>query len=168
MNNFEFKKCKLCGLDKNVNEFQNFILNKKNYQRKQCKSCISFNAHKRYESHVKQRMIDKKYSSYESYFQNLILKRNRNQELNVNDLMDILKKQNFKCSLTGYEFVLEPNHYLLPSIDRIVSGAYGGKYTKNNIRIICHAANSFRNKWDDDIFFKICKSVVEHNNIYNK
>ena len=168
MNDIKFKKCTLCGLDKNVDEFQNFILNKKTYQRNQCKSCLSTNAHKRYESHIKQRMTDKKYSSYESYFAHLILKRNRNKELNVDELIDILKNQNFKCSLTGYEFVLEPKHYLLPSIDRIISGANGGKYTKDNIRIVCHAANSFKNKWNDDIFLKICKSVVEHNNIYNK
>lgn len=167
MNNSEIKKCKSCGILKDINNFSNFYVKDKVYYRHQCKICISNNAHKRYISHVKDRMINKKYSTYETYFRTLITKRNRNLNLSVEDIMDILKKQNFKCALTGYKFVLKPNHYLLPSIDRIVSGAKHGEYVKDNIRIICHAVNSFRNKWNDDIFFDICKAVVKHQNIYN-
>ncbi len=149
--------CKICYIEKELTEFSKCS---KNAFRHQCKSCISKIKHERYvHTNVKDKMYKRVYGSYEQYFLVQLRKRDRIKTLSVSDCLEMVKNQNGKCALTGLDFVLEPNNPYLPTLDRIQSG---GGYTKENVRLVCNAANSFRNKWPDQIFFDICRRVSEH------
>lgn len=150
--------CKICNIEKQLTEFGKCG---KNTFRRQCKSCISKNSRSRYiETNYKDKIYTKIYGSYEQYFLVQLKRRDRIKTLSLNDCLEMLKNQNGKCALTGLSFVLEPKNPYLPTLDRIESG---GSYTKENVRLVCNAANSFRNKWSDKIFFEICERVSEYN-----
>ena len=86
-------------------------------------------------------------------------KRNRKSFFSIDDLMNLLEKQNFKCAITKQDFILEKNNPKLPSIDRINPKFNGGDYDINNIQIIWHGLNTFKNKWNMD-FLKECAKYL--------
>ena len=105
-----------------------------------------------------------KYSSFERYLQSLINKRDRKDYFSLNDLMSILKKQNYKCAITGQEFELKKGSPKLPSIDRINPKKNGGTYELDNIQLIWHSINMFKSVWDMDFLLECSKFIIENNN----
>lgn len=125
---------------------------------KYCNDCAKDQKKEYYYINKYSKSLDK-YSSYEKYFQSLINKSNRKSYFSVSDLMDVLKKQNYKCALTGEDFILEKNNPKLPSIDRINPKAMGGEYNLENIQIIWHGLNSFKNMWSVDFIIESAKLI---------
>lgn len=152
------RECKICNIKKSLEE--NFRKTGENTYRHQCDQCISKLKKEHYLNGGKNKQYKNVYGGYESYFRTQLNRRNRKKTLTVEDCLEILKKQNYKCVLTGIDFVLEPKNPYLPTLDRINAG---GEYNKNNVRIVCNSVNSFRNKWSDEVFFQVCKKVVENN-----
>lgn len=153
MNN---RKCKSCNIEKPLTEFRKHTSG----YRHMCMECSVQKQKTYYKTVGKAVIYSKLYGDYETYFNAQLNRRNRKKTLSVKDCIDILNNQNKKCALTGLDFVLQANSPYLPTLDRINAG---GSYTKENVRIVCNAANSFRNKWSDQIFFEICKKVYENN-----
>jgi hypothetical protein len=152
------RECKICNIKKPIEE--NFGRTGKETYRHQCNECLSNRKKIIYLTGGKIRVYNYVYGNYESYFKAQLNRRGRKNTMTVEDCLDILEKQNYKCAITGLDFVLEPKNPYLPTMDRIKPG---GEYKKDNVRIVCNAVNSFRNKWNDDIFFYICGKVIEFN-----
>jgi hypothetical protein len=152
------RECKICNIKKSIKE--NFNKTGKDTYRHQCNECLSNREKEKYLNGGKIKAYENVYGNYESFFRVQLNRRNRKQTLTVEDCMFILKKQNYRCKLTGLEFILEPKNPYLPTLDRIIPG---GEYNKDNIRIVCNSVNSFRNKWSDEVFFYVCKKIVENN-----
>lgn len=125
---------------------------------KYCLDCC-LNQKKEYYYTNKYNLFTNRYSSFENYFKTLIHKRNRKLFFNVHDLMVILENQNFKCAITGQDFILEKGNPKLPSIDRINPKSKGGEYNLDNIQIIWHGLNSFKSMWDME-FIKECSKLI--------
>lgn len=104
-----------------------------------------------------------KYSSFERYLQSLINKRDRKDYFSLNDLMSILKKQNYKCAITGQEFELKKGSPKLPSIDRINPKKNGGTYELENIQLIWHSINMFKSVWDMEFLIECSKIIIDNN-----
>jgi len=87
----------------------------------------------------------------------------RRDKLNVDILLSTLKRQDYKCALSGVPLtcILSKGrkHPTNVSIDRIIPG---GPYTENNIQLVCRALNSWRADLSVDEFTDWCKKVVNH------
>lgn len=151
------RKCKICNKEKSLQE--NFGKTGKNTYRHQCNDCMAERRKSTYLNGGKEYIYNRIYGSYKKYFRAQLNRRGRKKTLSVDECLEILKKQNYKCSLTNLDFELEANSPYLPTLDRIKNG---GEYNKDNVRIVCNAANSFRNKWNDSVFFEICRRVSEN------
>jgi hypothetical protein len=103
-----------------------------------------------------------KYLSYEKYFKGLISKRGRSNFITVEDLINLLKKQNYKCAITKQDFVMEKGNPKLPSIDRIVPGNQNGEYNIDNIQIIWHGLNAFKSVWSMDFIYECCEHIIKN------
>lgn len=79
-------------------------------------------------------------------------------------LMGQLKKQDFKCALSGVPLTCKLEKGVScptnASIDRIVAG---GPYTADNIQIVCRAVNMFRGATSVTDFVEWCRLVVKFN-----
>jgi len=82
-------------------------------------------------------------------------------------LLDLLKKQNGRCALSGVKMtcILEKGivHYTNASIDRIVPACEGGKYEKGNIQLVCKAVNQWKGIMENDEFIDWCKKIARYN-----
>lgn len=80
------------------------------------------------------------------------------------DLLEILKKQDYKCALSGLPLTCQLEvgikHPYNASVDRIKAG---GSYSKENIQLVCRSLNSWRADTDLKEFIAICKAVALHN-----
>lgn len=81
----------------------------------------------------------------------------------LDELMAMWSSQNGKCVVSGVTMTwgqgkTQPTSI---SIDRVDS-ALG--YTKDNVRLICYQANSFKNRWSDQQMIAMAKSIVNHTN----
>lgn len=77
--------------------------------------------------------------------------------------MSQLKKQDYRCALSGVQLTCElrvGKRFLTnASVDRIEAG---GPYTPDNIQLVCRALNSWRSDLTVDEFVDWCRKVVEH------
>ena len=87
----------------------------------------------------------------------------KRSKLSVEDILELLEKQNYKCALSGLDLTCKlekgkkfPHNV---SIDRIKAG---GPYTKDNIQLVCRAVNHWRADTDLTDFIEICRAVVNH------
>jgi len=75
----------------------------------------------------------------------------------LEELMSVLiKKQNYKCALTGLKLSNGEDGQLVPSPDRIDSN---GHYTEGNIQIVCKFANFWKNNQENAEFLRLLKLV---------
>ena len=78
-------------------------------------------------------------------------------------LLRKLESQDYRCALTGRRLTCQlEKGTTFPtnaSVDRITAG---GQYTENNIQLVCHAVNSFRNNRSVEDFVEWCRDVVNH------
>ena len=86
----------------------------------------------------------------------------KRKDLTVKILLDVLKKQNYKCALSGVGLtcLLKKGMSFKTncSIDRINAGE---PYTVDNIQLVCKAVNSFRNNLSIKDYISWCHKVAE-------
>ncbi|NGO50495.1 hypothetical protein [Allomesorhizobium camelthorni] len=81
-------------------------------------------------------------------------------DLDLDFLLEMAVKQDFRCALTGIEFLTERpgdsrvNPYT-PSIDRIRPKL---GYTKGNVRLVIYAVNAMLLDWGEELFRQIANS----------
>ena len=101
--------------------------------------------------------------NWKRYFTRLCCRSHKRTELTVDDLIQILENQNYKCALSGIELTctLERGRKFKTnaSIDRIEAG---GPYIKSNVQLVCSALNSWRADTDLGEFIWWCKQVANY------
>ena len=80
--------------------------------------------------------------------------------LDVDFLLDLVERQEFRCALTGIEFFAQIDNAAsidpcTPSIDRIEPQK---GYLKSNVRVIIYAMNAMLLDWGEDVFIQIANS----------
>jgi hypothetical protein len=100
---------------------------------------------------------------WDRYLSRLCSPKTRRGILTVNDCLQLLEKQDYKCALTGVEMtcILEKGKKTRTnvSIDRIDPK---GGYRPENIQLVCTAVNSFRADLSIADFIEWCRKVVSH------
>jgi len=101
--------------------------------------------------------------NWEKYFSRLCMKAFRKQNLTKAECIELLKKQNYKCALSGVELscTLEKGKVCRTnaSIDRIDPK---GEYTIDNIQLVCVALNKLRVDMSIDEFKDWCRKVTNY------
>lgn len=101
--------------------------------------------------------------NWERYFNRLCLRSLKRAEISKFDCVELLKKQNYKCALTGIEMTCILQRGVKTktnaSIDRINPK---GLYTLENIQLVCAAVNKFRIDTPLDEFVDWCRKVANH------
>lgn len=101
--------------------------------------------------------------NWDRYFARLCVKSFRRDHLSKHDCLELLKKQNGKCALSGVEltcllvrgFICKTN----ASIDRIDPK---GPYVIENVQLVCVALNKLRIDMSIEEFVSWCRRVSEH------
>lgn len=105
---------------------------------------------------------EKENGDWTAYFKHLLSKKNKT-DLTPRKLINVLKKQNYRCALTGMPLTCEKIRGVISktnaSIDRIFAG---GVYNRRNIQLVCRAVNSFRGNMTVDEFINWSKKVTYH------
>lgn len=80
----------------------------------------------------------------------------------IDDLVAMYEAQEGKCALTGIVMTRLGGRIMQTSIslDRIDSKK---GYSKDNIRLICHAVNAFKGPWTDDMMFDMAEALLRRN-----
>ena len=99
---------------------------------------------------------------WDAYFKHL-LSTKVNSDLTPRKLINILKKQNYRCALSGMPLTCSiirgvPSRTNV-SIDRLSAG---GVYNRYNVQLVCRAINSFRGNMTVDEFINWCKKVAKY------
>lgn len=87
-----------------------------------------------------------------------------NIDLNIEDLYDLLIKQDFKCALTGIKLNalhIQPQNSNA-SIDRIDSNI---GYIKSNVQWVIKDVNKMKNNFNQNYFIEVCNLIAQ--NKYN-
>jgi hypothetical protein len=81
-------------------------------------------------------------------------------DLNIDEdyMYKMMNDQNRKCAVTGCEFVIEKQHPLCPSLDKIEPDK---GYTKGNVQWLSWAANRAKGDLSSADFIEMCKRIVE-------
>ena len=147
-------KCgKMCDYLRYHYAFQSYKLNKK------CKSCSNKetdNCHRGWHKGIRISWFNKFKISAEC----------RGLEFNIkmDDVAELIQKQNFKCALSGWDISFPETgvpQKCDASIDRIDSKK---GYSIENIQITHKTINMIKNKYDNDFFIYVCKSVSKNAN----
>lgn len=84
--------------------------------------------------------------------------------LDLETLLRVLEKQNYKCALSGVPLTCQlevgtkfPHN---ASVDRIIPG---GTYTEENIQLVCRSLNHWRGDTELNDFIRMCKAVSDFN-----
>lgn len=101
--------------------------------------------------------------NWHRYLNRLNHKKKR-ETLSVQDLLDVLEEQEYKCALSGVPltctlqkgFISKTN----ASIDQIIPN---GGYTRDNIQLVCRALNCWRGDTNLSEFIEWCTKVAEFN-----
>lgn len=95
------------------------------------------------------------------------VRRNLEFDLNIDQLVEILEKQNFQCALTGWDLEFTPG------------GNFDGRnprgctldrkdnklgYTVDNVQLVCCIANVIRSKLSLEDFKCLCEAVTAKSN----
>ena len=90
--------------------------------------------------------------------------RNLACEIDVEFLHSLWEVQQGHCAVSGLEFTDEVHREAFvktpfaPSVDRINSSK---GYVKDNVRLVCTAANFALNQWGDDVLRRVAHGVVD-------
>lgn len=86
-------------------------------------------------------------------------KRNIPFSLTIEDLDEILVKQDFKCAYTGRKIDAKTRKQYTASVDRIDSSS---GYTKDNSQMVCVHANIAKWKLSEEEFLALAEDVYSH------
>ena len=91
-----------------------------------------------------------------------LYRRPTKNSVTLNQLMNIWRKQDGKCAVTGLVMTWAKGTYLPTSIsiDRIDSSI---GYRLDNVRLICYAINAFKGVWSDDHMIEMARAIVSKN-----
>jgi hypothetical protein len=101
--------------------------------------------------------------NWEKYLRRLLARSFNRSGLTVEDCVSMLKKQNYRCALSGVPLtctlvkgeVSKTN----VSLDRVDPK---GAYVKENVQLVCSVLNKFRIDTPLDEFIEWCKKVANH------
>jgi hypothetical protein len=100
--------------------------------------------------------------NWQRYFSRLVNRSRGRAELTVEELLEVLENQDYKCALSGVELTCKLEKGTVfktnASIDRIEAG---GPYIKENIQLVCRALNSWRGDTPVEEFIWWCKRVAD-------
>lgn len=143
-------KCKICG-DKNPKNFSE-------RDHCMCKKCRSIQRKERMQEwslaqHLHNHGVKSKTGK----------KTNEGYQLSVEDIEEILERQNYKCYYTGFDFsntdYMLSNKLTKPSLDRLDSSK---GYTKENTVVCTWFSNTAKNDQSESDFVKMCYQVAKH------
>jgi hypothetical protein len=77
--------------------------------------------------------------------------------LTLAELRDILRRQNFRCALTGQQ--LTPTNFALDHIVPVISG---GDFTAGNAQLVLKSVNRAKNTMSEQDFIEMCRQVARH------
>lgn len=77
--------------------------------------------------------------------------------LTLEDLREILRRQNSRCALTGQ--TLTPTNFAL---DHIVPVTDGGDFTASNSQLVLKSVNRAKNTMSESEFIEMCRQVARH------
>lgn len=180
------KECLGCGVSKSLEEFHRAKLGKDG-RRSRCIECYKpyFDTyHKRPERAEKNREsskrsyhkvpIEKRRIAWKARMQRdpmqmlgkglrrALYRRPTENHVTLNQLMEMWRKQDGKCAVTGLVMTWAKGTYLPTSIsiDRIDSSI---GYRLDNVRLICYAINAFKGVWSDDHMIEMARAIVAKN-----
>ena len=108
------------------------------------------------------RRYERENGDWAAYFKHLLSKKEKT-DLTPRKLINLLKKQEYRCALTGMPLTCERTRGVTSktnaSIDRISAG---GVYNRRNIQLVCRAVNSFRGDMTVNEFINWCKKVTSY------
>jgi len=93
-------------------------------------------------------------------------RRGKSFEISLCDLEKLVEDQEYKCAVTGKIFNIDKargannSKPYAPSVDRI-DARYG--YTRDNIRLVCHAVNKAMGDWGEEVFYDLAHHARRRN-----
>ena len=171
----EAKLCKKCLTVKAVTDFYVKPVNKDGREGT-CIACFLEANKLHYKNNTKHRLaLSRKWyqahadynasritGNWEIYFARLITSNSNRRNLTVSQLLKILKRQDYRCALTGEEMTCIRGQGNVPtnaSMDRISAG---GEYTIDNIQLVCRVINHLRGNNSVLDFINWCQKVADH------
>lgn len=149
----KFKKCPVCNI-----EFKPMSAAHR-YCSSQCKGKIKY---------LNGRGTENQYNyisgNPKRYFLSIIQTHKRKKDgMTVDLLLKMLQRQNGCCALSGRKMTFLRKKGVITktnaSIDRLIPG---GKYTEDNIQLVCRAVNSWRGDLSINEYIQWCKEVTQH------
>lgn len=95
-----------------------------------------------------------------AYFKTILLgARTRSLEVEIDEkfIYDLLKKQNYKCAISGEKIIMDIRKNKTASLDRKDSSQ---GYTKDNIQWVHKDINKMKQDFTDKYFIEMCKKVA--------
>lgn len=169
-----YKICNVCEQSLPVTEYHKRSTGRIGYMTT-CKTCTSVRASLRYKEkkeHIQEigrKWREKKreeiHGNFELYFKRLV---KRVKTLSAEDCLDLYKQQNGLCAISGVPLTcivgeLGEHPKTNASLDRIVHGENGGKYTKENVRLVCAIVNYMRLNQSDEELLWWSQQIVQNN-----
>jgi hypothetical protein len=158
---YVFCKCTAC----NITEKYVQVIKLESLKTKICSDCNSKLGHKFEKIHSEESRKESRYfTTIKSRAKKKIFEFNLTQEY----IFELLKKQKFKCALSG----LDINFYnsqstTTASLDRKDSTK---GYIEGNVQWVNKDINRMKNEFSEEYFLSLCKNIVEHKstkNIFN-
>lgn len=100
--------------------------------------------------------------NWRRYLSRLLAKR-KEHSLTVDNLLELLEKQQYRCSLSGRPLTCDLKKGSIlrtnASIDRIIAG---GAYAIDNVHLVCRALNYWRYDTPLSEYVDWCRAVAQH------
>jgi hypothetical protein len=136
-----------------------------------CRSCRTIRANKSDKRNVKMEnnpawkgYKEIPYGWFSKYFERGNKKNHRTGDITIQQIYDIWIKQNKKCALSNVDidFIQRDKIGISASIDRIDSKK---EYVIDNVQLVHKDVNLMKNHYDQNYFIKMCKLIVNHNEV---
>lgn len=150
------KICAKCGVKTSVENFFKHNQTQDGWH-SWCKPCCK---------EANRKSLEKRYASFEGRVTTFInscrksaQKRGNEFELTRQDFLDMWEFQGGKCAYTFIDMTTQSNSPFSVSVERI-DNSIG--YTKENTILVCNVVNKMKSDFPGELFYAICKAVVEH------
>ena len=150
-----YKPCHNCGDIQSYLRYH-YALNSFNLKKfcKKCSNRITDNCHRGWHRDIRISWFNKFKISAET--------RGIEFNISIDDVADLMIKQNNKCSLTG-RIISFPEIGTQTNFDASIDRIYSKKgYELDNIQLTHKVVNMIKNKYDNDFFIEICKEVANY------
>ena len=149
-----YKPCSKCNVEQSYARKQYAELSLA--QKKLCKSCSNKlpqnNQHKGWIKDVLRLSFIKKYEAHAKL-------KKREWSVSFEYLADLLIKQDFKCSLTGWDIDAMNVQNNTASLDRIDSSV---GYIEGNVQWVHKMVNMCKQNYEQIEFIEMCEAITEH------